>query len=103
MATAIKTLANKAVTTAGTRVQITTSHILATALTIQALRTNTGYIYVGDSSVAVGQGIELGANRVFSFSGAKDRGGNCEFDLSEVYIDSSVNGEGVRLAYELRS
>jgi hypothetical protein len=72
------------VTTAGTRVQLATGTI--TSVTIKALSSNTGTIYIGTSTVTATNGFQLGAGESVSM----DIG-----TLGVLYIDSSVNGEGV--------
>jgi hypothetical protein len=74
-----------AVTTAGTRVVLTSSQAIQ-SVTIKALSTNTGIIYVGNSSVASTNGLQLLAGESVSMDIA---------NLTTVNIDSSVNGEGV--------
>lgn len=72
------------VTTAGTRVQLATN--TCKSLTIKAKSTNTGLIYVGNVAVASTNGFQLLA------------GESVSLDISNtnlVYIDSSVNGEGI--------
>lgn len=73
------------VTTAGTRVALATSQIVR-SVTIKAKATNTGKIYVGDSSVASANGFRLDPGETVSFEIQ---------NLSSIYIDSAVNGEGV--------
>ena len=85
IATAIQN-GQKTVTTAGTRVALASSTAITHSVTIKALHGNSGWIYVGNSSVASSNGLVL------------DAGESCEIEvanLSTVYIDSSVNGEGV--------
>lgn len=99
MAERLKTGAAKAVTTAGTAVQLEATGIRCSAIIIQALPANTGYIYVGDSTVASTNGFALGAEDSLMIGGANRRGGDDEFIASDIYIDSSVNGEGVTWQY----
>lgn len=73
------------VTTAGTRVALASSQAIK-SVTIKALRTNTGSIYVGNSSVASTNGFELRAGESMSMDIS---------NLSTVNLDCSVNGEGV--------
>lgn len=75
----------KTVTTAGTRVALATTQTVK-SVTIKALNANTGTIYVGNSTVASTNGLELLAGDTVNMDIA---------DLATVYIDSSVNGEGV--------
>lgn len=73
------------VTTAGTRVVLAASQAVKSVV-IKALSTNTGIIYVGNSTVASTNGLQLLAGETVSLDIA---------NLNTVNIDSSVNGEGV--------
>jgi len=88
----------KVVATAGTRVQLSTTVKHVVKLSVKALSTNTNLIYIGDNTVSNLVGYQLSAKEVMELSGvfAKD---NFIFDLSEIYIDSAVNGEGVTVSY----
>ncbi len=83
----------KTVTTAGTDVALAAS-TPCKKVDIQAQTDNTGIIAIGgsgvDATVATGTGILLNAGDIYSF----------EIDnLADVYIDSTVDGEGVRFTY----
>lgn len=73
------------VTTAGTRVVLASS-TTCKSVTIKALSTNTGFIYVGSSTVSSANGFQLSAGDTISIDIA---------NLNTVNIDSSVNGESV--------
>ena len=73
------------VTTAGTRVVLAGSTTVK-SVTIKALGTNTGIIYVGDSAVAAANGFPLYARDTVSMDIS---------NLNTLYIDSSVNNEGI--------
>lgn len=73
------------VTTAGTRVVLASSTAVK-SVSIKALATNTGTIYIGSSSVSSSNGFQLAAGDTVSLDIA---------NLNTVNIDSSVNGEGV--------
>lgn len=78
----------KTVTTAGTRVQLDTN--TSKSVTIKAKTTNTGLIYVGNVAVTSSNGFILSAGDTISL------------DISNtnlVYIDSSVDAEGVSVAF----
>ena len=75
----------KSVTTAGTRVTLASSQAVK-SVTIKALSTNTGIIYVGDTSVASTNGFQLSAGETISMDIA---------NLNTVNLDSSVSGESV--------
>jgi len=83
----------KTVTTAGTDVVLSTSRS-ARWVIIQAQTDNTGVIAVGDAgvdaTVATGTGVALAAGESISLP--------CE-DLGTIYIDATVNGDGVRYTY----
>lgn len=72
------------VTTAGTRVQLTTTK--TRIVEIRAKGTNTGIIYLGDITVTSSNGYILTKD---------DPPVQLPVDASGLYIDASVNGEGV--------
>jgi len=83
----------KTVSTAGTDEALAGS-TACKKVTVQAQTDNTGLIAIGTSGVdateATGTGILLGAGDAYEF----------EIDnLADIYIDSTVNGEGVRYTY----
>lgn len=82
----------KNVTTAGTRVQLATDSTPCLDIIVQAKRGNTGRIYVGGSLVANddSNGVYLNAGQSISLSVT---------NLNQVYIDATVNGEGVSFTY----
>lgn len=77
------------VTTAGTRVVLGASTTIK-SVTVRALKTNTGLIYVGSATVAAANGFQLSPQETVSI----------DIDnLTKVNIDSSVNGDGVSFIY----
>jgi hypothetical protein len=88
----------KLVTTAGTRVALSATKVLLPRLKIRALTTNTGVIYVGSVLVSstvgypLAPGVEIDIDDLL-FSDED------VIDISKIYIDSSVNLEGVALIY----
>jgi len=78
----------KTVTTAGTEVALGNQQIGA-PLMVKALPTNTGLVYVGESSGGVssstGMPLDAGEVVIFEFVG----------QLGALWVDSAVNGEGV--------
>lgn len=79
----------KSVTTAGTAVRLGSQAIDGPVL-LKAKHTNTGYIYVGNTggdtvSSTTGMGLVAGEVVVFEYVS----------DLKQIWLDSSVNGEGV--------
>jgi hypothetical protein len=82
---------SRTVTTAGTRVQLSLISVPCRKVTIQALQSNTGKIYIGDSSVSSSNGIFLFSTQSFQLT---------PNNLNLVYLDSEVNGGGVVYQYE---
>lgn len=85
------TSGRKVVTTAATAVQLSTSTARVGSVAIQAETDNTGRIAVGGSTVvalegATSQGIILAAGDSVTLDVDQ---------LTDVYIDSTVNGDGV--------
>lgn len=76
----------KTVTTAGTEVALAASQAILSGVRIKALAANTGIIYVGANPVTSSTGFALAAGEEVFVEVA---------NLATVYIDSSVNGEGV--------
>ena len=79
------------VTTAGTAQLVLAINSGDFILVIKALPTNTGYIYVGNSDVDSSNGFVLSADEEIPIVMRR-----AELDI---YIDSSVNGEGVSYLY----
>lgn len=96
---------SKNVTTAGTRVALVASTLEVYEFEVQAKTTNTGLIYLGGADVASTNGRVLSAGQSFAVSGMldiNDKSPNDKINLGAVYIDSSVNGEGVIVSYIVR-
>lgn len=83
----ISSYGQETVTTSGTEVQLVASSTPCSSIVIKALSTNTGSIAIGsNSSVTVSNGFLLVANESVSL----------DLDnVQDVYIDTTVNGEGV--------
>ena len=77
------------VTTAGTALVLSVSQACK-KVDIQAKITNTGKIYIGGSTVDSDEGLELRRGDIYSLEIG---------DLNNVYVDSSVDGEGVRYTW----
>lgn len=100
MAQIVVTGPTKAVASAGSAEQISTSAIAVTSIYIEADKDNTGNIYVGDSNVssarytaklAAGEGVTLKADQI----PRQDD----ELILSDYYIDADVNAESAQISY----
>jgi hypothetical protein len=79
------------VTAAGTAELLITMGEMSTRITIKALATNTGNIYVGTSTVDSADGFILAAGEEVTIV--------IEMGQTDIYIDSDVNGEGVSYIY----
>lgn len=92
----------KTVGVAGTAEPLSSTKLLAVSFVIRALKNNTGDIYVGDSSVDSTNGMWLDAGEANEKSPRTTKYGiHQQWDLSKVYIDAEVNGEGVVVEYEV--
>jgi hypothetical protein len=89
---------HKTVTTAGTRVKLSATSKLVKKLKVKALVGNAGVIYIGDVTVAAANGYQLAAGAEISLVDLFYKDGDV-VDLTNIYIDSAVNGDGVSLVY----
>lgn len=80
----------KTVTTAGTRVQLSTTSVPCIDLLIQGAAGITGRIYVGGPGVSSTAGVYITAGGSIPIS---------TDNLNKVWLDSTVNAEGVTFIY----
>lgn len=73
----------------------------AAKLLIQAANSNSGVIYVGDSSVAAAQCIELKAGEVLVLNPDTVEGDDvlAYVDVADIWVDASVNAQKVNVTY----
>lgn len=95
MAQKLFTLAAITISTAGTRQAISSTAVPVASYLIEADASNTGKVYVGDSTVASTNGVALSAGESLSAESHEDD----ELDLSDVYVDTATNGNKVRVQY----
>jgi len=81
---------SQTVTTAGTRVQLTTTATDCKKVRITALGANSGNIWVGGATVANGRGKQLVPLQDIEI---------WIDDLSKIYIDATSDGDGVAYVY----
>lgn len=84
---------SRTVAAAGTDVQLSATSVPCRWVTIEAYRSNTGIIAIGGSGVdaaAAGSGGTIAAGEPARVDIS---------DLTNVYIDATVSGEGVRYTY----
>lgn len=84
---------SKVVTTPGIRVQLSTISVPTRKVTVQSMYTNTGNIYLGDSTVASSNGLVLYPGAATSFTPTPS-------NLNLLWIDAVNAGEGVVYFYE---
>jgi hypothetical protein len=96
-------LAPVVVTTAGVPVRISASTILTPTFTVQADPLNSGKMALGASSVNINRGISLDPGEVVTVSAEYVQGLSIDYDLSDWWADSAVNGNSLRVIYYSRS
>ncbi len=91
---------NTTVTTAGTRVQVSTVDLFVKKIVVAGHAANTGHIYLGTVTVSstVGLHLKVGAPPVVIEAGQVS-GRDDQFNLKNLYVDSSVSGEKVSILY----
>jgi hypothetical protein len=103
MAAKLITQAQVTVTTAGTRVQISSTQTPVYSVVFSAPAANSGAIYIGDSNVAAGRGVEMAKGTSFTISGdVTSRSGQEELFLSDFYVDAATSGDKVNVSYVTR-
>jgi uncharacterized protein with beta-barrel porin domain len=92
---------NVTVTTAGTRVQVSTTDLWVKKIVVRGHAANTGHIYLGTSTVSSTVGLHLKVgDPPLVIGDLESRGGIDDvFNLKNMYIDSSVNGEKLSILY----
>jgi len=89
----------KTVTAAGTREPLSTGKredVAVLSVTIKALSSNTDKVYIGDHNVASTNGFPLDPRDGVTLETDDPKH---LINLSKIYIDSAVNGEGVRFIF----
>jgi hypothetical protein len=93
---------NKTITTAGTRVQVSSTSLLVKKIIVAGHAANTGHIYLGDVGVSSSVGLQLKVGAAPVVIGDIEIAGKDDsFDLINMYVDASVNGEKVSILYFL--
>lgn len=98
MAVKIATLPVVTVVSSGTAVPVHPSLLYVTSITIQADYTNVGNIYVGDSTVTTLNGLEIPPGDAAEITADNSKAGSEEFDISQIYINSSTTGNKAKIA-----
>ena len=85
----------KDVTTAATAERLVSTSIRVNSVTIKAKGTNTGNMFIGESDVDNTKAPLPARDAIVLNSGTPEM----TFDLKDIYVDASVNGEGVWFWY----
>ena len=89
----------KEITTAGTREQLTTAGLTSPSVTIQALKGNTGVVYVGDELVSATNGIELSPGDSMSLGNNVLGSGDTKISLKDIWLDVATSADDVYAIY----
>lgn len=91
---------NVTVTTAGTRVQVSSSDLWVKKIIVRGHAANTGHIYLGTVAVSSSVGLQLKVGDPPIVIGDLEIEGKDDlFNLKNMYVDSSVNGEKLSILY----
>ena len=98
-------LGKQTVTTAGIAVPLSNTSLSVAKVILQAKKSNTGYIYYGDSNVSAEDGLFLPPHTDSLNTTPKtpviSSGIGNNVDLSNIFIDAEKDGEGVNFLYEI--
>ena len=93
----LKTLPAVTVATSGTRQPLSATTIMVYGVIIISLSTNTGIQYVGDSTVSTSNGAPIAPDGSWELGPPEAARGYDQFDIKDVYVDSSSNGAEFRI------
>lgn len=96
----LQTIAEKTVAAAGTAEPLTATALETTSVVIQARQSNVGDVYIGDSTVAAGNGVVLNASNPTMTISVDDTFADEDravLNLADIYIDADNTGDGVRI------
>jgi hypothetical protein len=91
------------VTTAGTAVRMSSTDLYVKKLIVRPAAANTGNIFLGNDGagdVAIGTGLEFEpADPAITLGDLEINGREDSFNLKDLFVDSSVNGEKLSYIY----
>lgn len=87
------------VTTAGTRVRLSSTSILSESILVIAAAANTNNVYVGGSDVSSTNGIPLSPGQSIVLQGAAARNSSEQINAKEIWLDADTNGNIARYLY----
>jgi hypothetical protein len=90
----------KTVTAAGTAEALTSTDLRPAEVVISAESSNTGAMYVGDSTVSSSTyAKQLAPGESFILTSGDSYDGASGWKLTSIFVDSAVNGDGVSVGY----
>ena len=90
------TIPQVTVATAGTEQRLSSAAISnAVKAYVSAPATNTGSIWIGDSDVAVGRGVEVIKGTTLTLEAQEGQ----LIDIYETYVDAATNGDKASITY----
>ncbi len=97
----IKTMPAVTVATAGTAVPLSATTVRVYAVSIESADANTGIQYVGDETVTSANGATIKPGEGLELD-VPDRCRTDQFDLKDIYVNSSTNGAVIRIIAWIR-
>lgn len=100
----LKTFNAVTVVQPGVRKRLSDTSVLVYGVSVQSLRTNTGYQYLGDSTVDSNNGYEFGPSDVAEIEPPSGTAGRepAQVDLKDIYVDSTTANANFRIAGWIR-
>lgn len=99
MSVKVQTLSPVIVASAGTAVQVDSNETPVSSLILQAQDSNTGSLFVGDSTVTSTNGLEVVPGATIEITGDSfGRGQSNEIILSDIYVNATTSGDRARAA-----
>jgi len=94
MAVRIRTLTTVTIAVSGTPQTISsTVEDRAASVLIQAHPSNSSFIWIGDSTIAVNKGISLQPGESVEIAGSERPSGTDEFYIDEIFVDATTGGD----------
>ena len=98
----LKTLPAITVATSGVEQRIYSTNLLVYGVIIISLSTNTGIQYVGDSTVTTSNGAPIAPDGSFELAPPENLRGGDQFNLYDIFVDSSTNAAEFRIMAWIR-
>lgn len=95
-------LTQPSLTSAGTGQRVISTDLYCRSAVIQALKTNSGFVYLGDSvaNSAAGKGHALAPGESLPIGGDNfHQGRSVEFNLKNIYFDGDTTGNKLNIHY----